>query len=694
MKKSNGSDDMKHNKEANKLINEKSPYLLQHAYNPVDWYPWCEEAFKKAQEEDKPIFLSIGYSTCHWCHVMERESFEDSEIGDLLNEHFISIKVDREERPDIDSVYMEVAHALHGSGGWPLTIIMTPDQLPFFAGTYIPKEGNEQFKGLIELLTIIETKWKVNKQEIIYQGQKVKDYFNVYRTQKSTSNINDEILEKTYLKLEDSFDAINGGFGKAPKFPTPHTLMFLLRYSMMKSDSRALEMFNKTLYGMYKGGMYDHLGFGFSRYSTDQRWLVPHFEKMLYDNALLAIVYIEGYLHTKDPLYRKVAEEILEFVEEDMMDPNGGFYTAIDADSEGIEGKFYVWTPNQIDQVLLSDESEFIKSYYQITEEGNFEDHHILNLLHMDDTNLFLSETEEVKNIKHKLFTVREERVKPHLDDKILTSLNGMMIVAFALAYKSFGDDKYRKIAEKSMNFILNELVNEEERLLSRYRDGEAKYHAYLEDYAYLEWALIELFLVTGNHIYLDRVMAFNQQMKELFYDGENGGFYQTAHDHESLLFRNKETYDGATPSANSIIAMNLIRLAEIVDAPSLEKLARQQFKTFADEINQSPTAFTYMVTAYMMHKVPKRKIVLVTDEITDDIKQLQRIVHEKCVPCTSMITLLRDEINESEYFSYYLEDLNPKALHICENYACNDPIYDIEEMREELNNLIISRIK
>lgn len=423
-------------KQPNKLIYEKSPYLLQHAYNPINWYPWGDEAFNKAKSEDKPIFLSIGYSTCHWCHVMEQESFNDLEVSKILNDHFISIKVDREERPDIDHIYMEFCQAINGNGGWPLTIIMTPNQKPFFAATYIPKKRRGRYVGLIELLFYIHNEWIHNKQEIINSADSITNTIKSHLEDSEPIGVLSENISHIAVKeLVNQFDPLYGGFGTAPKFPTPHKLLFLLRYYILNNNKEALNMVEKTLIQMYKGGIFDHIGYGFSRYSTDEKWLIPHFEKMMYDNALLGITYLEAFLATSNKLYKDILEKILLFSISEMYAPNQGFYTAIDADSEHEEGKYYLWSYNELLEILTSDEFNYLSKYYNVTMNGNFENKNIFNLLHHDT---LLLEGETLKEIRNKLLIHRGKRVPPLKDDKILTSINGMMIALLSLKWSFF----------------------------------------------------------------------------------------------------------------------------------------------------------------------------------------------------------------------------------------------------------------
>jgi uncharacterized protein YyaL (SSP411 family) len=451
-------------RKANRLIREKSPYLLQHAYNPVDWHPWGEEAFEKAKREDKPIFLSIGYSTCHWCHVMERESFEDEEVGRLLNENFIAVKVDREERPDIDHVYMTVCQGLTGHGGWPLTIIMTPDKEAFFAATYLPKESRGGLTGLMDLLPHISSLWKQERQRIVNSGEKIKAWLRKMEKADAVIDWNQEIVDRGFAQLAESFDKAYGGFGPAPKFPAPHNLLFLMRYYYYHNEGRALAMVEKTLECMYRGGIYDHIGFGFARYSTDRQWLVPHFEKMLYDNALLAMAYLEAYQLTGRAPYARAAREIFAYVLRDMTSPAGGFYSAEDADSEGEEGKFYTWSRDEVLQVL-GEAGESYCDAYDISMQGNFEGRNIPNLIRAS-TQLREDSKERFQEQHARLFACREKRVHPFKDDKILSGWNGLMIAALAMGARILNDAQYLQAAENSANFVLQEMRRRDGRLL------------------------------------------------------------------------------------------------------------------------------------------------------------------------------------------------------------------------------------
>lgn len=542
----------------NRLKQEKSPYLMQHGENPVDWYPWGEEAFQRATKEDKPIFLSIGYSTCHWCHVMAHESFADSEVADLLNREFISIKVDREERPDIDAVYMSVCQTMTGSGGWPLTIFMTPEQKPFFAGTYFPKYGGYGRFGLMELLERVADLWKNNREELLRAGNQITAAINqeqVGNGQKPDRRL----VERAYSQLAQRFDHKWGGFGAVPKFPTPHNLLFLMRYADVTQEPNVMKMVEITLEDMARGGIFDHIGGGFSRYSTDKMWLVPHFEKMLYDNALLLIAYVKAYQHTKRECFADTAHRTARYLLRELTSEEGGYYCGQDADSDGVEGKYYVFTPEEVKSVLgEADGAEFCR-LYDITQSGNFESKNIPNRIRslengwdMDDPRL------------EKLYDYRLSRTKLHKDDKTLLSWNAWTIIALVKAGQVLMEPSYLDVAIRIHDFIESKMVTENDRLYLRYRDGEAAYVGQLEDYAVYALALLELYRVTSDAKYLQAAIHRAKQMMELFEDRRNGGYFMTAFDGEQLIARPKETYDGAMPSGNFVAAMVLQTLASL----------------------------------------------------------------------------------------------------------------------------------
>ncbi len=685
--------EIKKGQKPNRLIYEKSPYLLQHAHNPVDWFPWGEEAFAKAASENKPIFLSIGYSTCHWCHVMERESFEDIEVAELLNEHYVSIKVDREERPDVDHLYMTICQAMTGRGGWPLTAIMTAEKKPFFTGTYFPKQQKHGRIGLMEILSQLNDKWSTEREHVVSVSENI-----VERTIKQTlielkGDVNGAILDLAFEGYVSMFDPQNGGFGKAPKFPTSHNLSFLLRYAKLKNNEQALSMVEKTLDMMHRGGLYDHIGQGFSRYSTDDRWLVPHFEKMLYDNALLAITYTEAYQVTGKEKYKTIADQVFNYVLRDMTGVEGGFYCAEDADSEGVEGKFYVWTPEEVIEVLGEEEGELINRIYDITDSGNFEEANIPNLLEetlenyaaMIDIPLDQLQA-KVNTSLQKLFVHRETRIHPHKDDKILTSWNGLMIAAFAIAARAFKKSEYADAAERATDFVMRRLRREDGRLLARYRDGESAFLGYVDDYAFMVWALIELYETTFNTTYLQQAIELNDQMVELFWDQEKGGLFFYGHDAEQLFTRNKEVYDGAVPSGNSVAAMNFIRLARMTGDLRLEALFDKQVKACSGSVERYPAGHSIMLIAILHTYEPSREIVVAGAMDDPKLQEMITEIRSKFLPNTVLMINPDGELGvEARKLLPVIADKTTvngqPAVYICENYACQAPITEMEQL-------------
>lgn len=590
----------------NRLINETSPYLLQHAYNPVDWHPWGGEAFRKAKEEDKPIFLSIGYSTCHWCHVMAHESFEDDEVAEVLNREFISIKVDKEERPDIDSVYMSVCQGITGSGGWPLTIIMTPEQKPFFAGTYYPRRKRYNVPGILEILDAVTKEWKENRDSLVKAGDKIVNVLAArvqnqnlnQESEMSSSKITKEIIEEAKEILFQGFDNWYGGFGTSPKFPTPHNLMFLLRYSKFEKDEHALEIVEKTLQQMYRGGIFDHIGYGFSRYSTDDKWLVPHFEKMLYDNALLVMIYLEAYQITGNELYKAVAVKTLHYIAREMTDKDGGFYSAQDADSEGEEGKYYVFSQKEILDLLGETDGILFNQFYDITEIGNFEGSNIPNLIKTRDYDPI---PDTIRKRIPELYDYRLSRTELHKDDKILTSWNSLMIVAFAKAYKALEDGQYLQAAERGAAFLSEALTGKNGKPHISYRDGTAAGTGNLDDYAFFIWALLELYEATMDLTYLEKARELCSMMTACFWDDEGSGFYLTDKDSEQLIYRPKETYDGAIPSGNSAAGYILIKLSKLTGMEEYHKQGLKQLSFLSENAGSYPAGYCFAMMAIMM---------------------------------------------------------------------------------------------
>ena len=676
---------------ANRLIKEKSPYLLQHAHNPVDWYAWSEEAFLEAKDRDKPLFLSIGYSTCHWCHVMEKESFEDEEIANLMNETFVSIKVDREERPDIDGVYMSVCQMMTGSGGWPLTIIMTSDKKPFFAGTYFPKENRYGRIGMKDLILQVRQLWKTKREDLLKSSEEISSTLMSSSSFTSGDAHDERIFHVAFKEFEDRFDEKFGGFGNAPKFPTPHNLMFLLRYWKRYGNSKALEMVEKTLTEMRKGGIYDHIGFGFCRYSTDSEWLVPHFEKMLYDQALLTLAYIETYQATRENFYKETAEEILAYVMRDMTFKDGGFYSAEDADSEGEEGKFYLWSEKEIKETLGDDTEAFIE-FYNMRKGGNMTGGSILHIRKSlsefsQENNLDERELrEKLEQGRQKLFEVREKRIHPYKDDKILTDWNGLMISAFSKASQVFGNKIYSDYAVNAAEFILLKMFDNEGRLLHRFREGESAIYANADDYAFLISALLDLYETVFEPRYLEYAIKLNNDFIEHFLDEENGGFFFTPDYGEKLITRQKEIYDGAIPSGNSNAMLNLLRIARITADNSFEVKTNEINKVFSNQIKKYPAGFTQFLIALDFALGPSYEIILTGDKNTKVAKQLISIIEEKFIP--NKITVFADEkISKTvPYITNYEKRGEKITVYVCENYICNIPVSDPQELKQKLH--------
>ncbi|NLI13239.1 MAG: thioredoxin domain-containing protein [Peptococcaceae bacterium] len=680
-------------KTPNRLGGEKSPYLLQHANNPVHWFPWGDEAFEKAKKENKPIFLSIGYSTCHWCHVMERESFEDDEVAAILNNNFVSIKVDREERPDIDHIYMLVCQNMTGQGGWPLTILMTPAKKPFYAGTYFPKHEKWGRAGLVDILIQVSEKWRQDPDLLVKIGEQVTQSLQSGDKDLPVDKITGKILQNAFTQARSLFDSKYGGFGTAPKFPTPHNLSFLLRYWKRNNEPEALAMVEKTLESMYRGGIYDHIGYGFARYSTDGKWLVPHFEKMLYDNALLALAYTECFQATGRSLYAKVAKEIFTYVLRDMTSPEGGFYSAEDADSEGEEGKFYVWSPAEVKNILGEKEGEIYCRLFDITAKGNFEGRSIPNLISAPPFNAageINSKTDEMTVSiglqRQKLFDARAKRVHPYKDDKILTSWNGLMIAALARGAAVFSEPVYKEAAVRAVDFILQKLRREDGRLLARYRDGESDYQAYLDDYAFLTWGLLELYGATFEVTYLVSALKLAGQMIDLFWDKENGGFFFYGEDAERLIARPKEIYDGALPSGNSAALHNLLRLARLTGNTELLEMADKQIAAFAGEISKHPWGYTHFLSGIDLMLGPAREIVIAGKSGEADTEAMLSAVRRAFIPETAAVFHPAGEsgkgIEKAAPFVKEQLPVNGKATaYICQNYACREPVTDPEEL-------------
>jgi hypothetical protein len=688
----------------NRLSNEKSPYLLQHARNPVDWYPWGELAFETAKREDKPVFLSIGYATCHWCHVMAHESFEDDEVARLMNEHFICIKVDREERPDVDNIYMTVAQLMTGSGGWPLTVVMTPDKKPFFAATYIPKKARFGRKGMRQLIPEIAEAWKTMRPQINASAKQItRALASVAAGTPGNQPPGERALHLAFNQLALRFDHKNGGFGRDMKFPTPHQLVFLMRYHQRTGNPGALEMVEKTLTAMRFGGIYDHVGYGFHRYATDPEWLVPHFEKMLYDQALLLFAYLEAFQATKNKLFADTAREIAAYVLRDMTAPSGGFYSAEDADSEGVEGKFYVWERSEVAELLDKETASTLVDVFNVTEAGNFSEDGTgetgANILHMTEplsdvaARLGVLEdtlTEQVEEGLRKLFHARSKRMRPLKDDKVLTDWNGLMLGAFAKAGRVLGDSVYVAAAEKCARFIRLSLRDDTGRLLHRYRDGEAGLPAHLEDYAFVAHGLIELYQTTFNPDYLQEALQVTDQMIRRFKDKDGGAFFLTAEDTETVLVRAKELYDGAIPSGNGVAVSNLVRLAKLTGRTDLEAWADRIAAGYGPSLEQAPSTYTMFLVALDFAIGPSVEVVIAGERGRDDTVALLDAVREVYAP--AKVVLLRDEATREslEALAPFVANQPPVSeratAYVCVDQACSFPTNDADEMRDIIN--------
>jgi len=684
----------------NRLASEKSPYLLQHAGNPVDWYPWEPEAFEEARRQDKPVFLSIGYSTCHWCHVMAHESFEDPQIGRLMNEAFVSVKVDREERPEIDMLYMTICQMMTGSGGWPLSIIMTPDKQPFFAGTYIPRETRFGLLGLVDLIPRIKEMWATGRPELLSSASQIAATLRQSALSAPGEELDEPILHLAYEQLAGRFDEEHGGFGIAPKFPTAHNLLFLLRYWKRSRQQKALDMVEKTLQAMRRGGMYDHVGFGFHRYSTDQRWLVPHFEKMLYDQALLAVAYVEAFQATGKEEYAQTAQQVLTYVLRDMTSPKGGFYSAEDADSEGEEGKFYLWTYDEIRRTLDVGEAALFVKAFNIEENGNFTDEaagtknktnipHLTQPLETISAGLSvpLPELEErLESARRKLFAHRQRRVHPHRDDKVLTDWNGLMIAALAKAARVLQEPQYANAARRAVDFVFHTMLAPDGRLFHRYRDGDTALPAHLDDHAFLTHGLLELYGTTFEVSYLERALALNSHLIEHFWDEDNGGFYFSADDGEELLLRQKQAYDGALPSGNSVAMLNLLRLGRITADPDLEAKAATIGRAFFEKVRQSPAAYTQLMVAVDFAMGPSYELVIAGDSRRSDTTEMLEALHRRFIPNKVVVFLPTEsgsqEVKRIAPFTSEQSSIDGKATaYVCVNHHCQLPTTDIDTM-------------
>jgi uncharacterized protein YyaL (SSP411 family) len=668
----------------NRLAQEKSPYLLQHQHNPVDWHAWGEEAFGRARTENKPIFLSIGYSTCHWCHVMERETFEDEQTAKFLNEHFISIKVDREERPDVDKIYMTFVQGMTGSGGWPLNVFLSPDLRPFYGGTYWPPEPKHGRPAFRQVLEQIHKAWTERREQLTASSKELHQRLTELTSREATNKVvlSPDDLRRAGAELKEGYDPVHGGWGTAPKFPSPSHPLYLLGYGPRFADKEAVDMVLHTCERMASGGIYDQIGGGFSRYSVDAQWLVPHFEKMLYDNAQLLGLYLDCYLVSGEEGYADVARDIVRYVLRDMTHPDGGFYSAEDADSEGKEGKFYCWTRDELTRLLTPEEFNVATKYYGVTEKGNFVDHSDpnplpnQNVLSVVNTNLAPAELPLLKSAKEKIFRARSKRVRPHLDDKVLASWNGLMLGSLARAAVVLNEPGYLAAAEKNLSFVKSKLWDPaSQALYSRWRDGQRDSVQLLESYAFLLSGVLELYQTTIDRAHLEFAVALADGMIKRFYDSSDGGFWQSPADSKDLILRVKDDYDGAEPSGNSVAAMALLKLAAIAERKEYREAAEKSLRLFSERLQRIPQAVPYMLMAvdFSMEE-PKRAVIATTDPKSSPTKQLLRGVH-------SVFQRRKVVLGTDGGVEPFAKTLKPKdgsaTAYVCTGTACQPPTND-----------------
>ncbi len=668
----------------NRLAGETSPYLLQHAHNPVDWYPWGDEAFARARAEDKPILLSVGYSACHWCHVMERESFENPEIAAIMNRHFVSVKVDREERPDVDQIYMQAVQSLTGHGGWPMTVFLTPDGEPFYGGTYYPPVEGHGLPAFPRLLQALAEAWANRRGEVVASAQKIGEALGQSeRLRASTGLLTDEILFGAFQALSAQFDETEGGLGGAPKFPQPMIWEFVLRFWKRSKNPRGRQMVHTTLTMMARGGMYDQVGGGFHRYSVDPHWLVPHFEKMLYDNAQLASLYLSGWLAFGDPQCRRVSEETLDYLLREMADPAGGFYSATDADSEGHEGKFFVWSPEELREVLGPDDAEYAARYWSVDRGPNFEGKSILYVGGEPDP-------ERIAPIRARLYAARERRVHPARDDKVLAAWNGLACRAFAEAGRALGRADYVAAAAKNAEFVLT-AMRSGGRLLRTWKAGRAKLKGYLEDYAMVAAALVALYEATLDRRWLDEARGLAEELLRLFWDEKLEGFYDTGVDHERLIVRPRNLFDNAVPCGSSVAIETLFRLAILTGESRYESAALKALRPMADLMTRYASGFGRFLCALDFHLGPGVEIALVSPPGGDGLAPLAAEVFGRYLPNRVVAGMVAGDPKGAEGIPLLQ---NRKAVggeataYVCRNYACELPVTDREALARQLDAL------
>ena len=680
----------------NKLINETSPYLLQHAHNPVDWYPWGEEALKRARDEDKPILLSIGYSACHWCHVMERESFEDPDIAGIMNENFISIKVDREERPDLDSIYMSAVQALTGSGGWPMTVFLTPDGKPFYGGTYFPPVDSRGMPGFPRLLLGISEAYRDRRSEVLRSTQQLVSHLqHLTQATRGTDPLTPDILHQAYQPLAQSYDFQNGGIGSAPKFPQPMTYEFMLHYYHLTKSSRALEMVEMAVERMAAGGIYDQIGGGFHRYSTDPYWLVPHFEKMLYDNALLARLYLHTFQATGKSLYRRIAGETLDYVLREMTDPTGGFYSTQDADSEGEEGRFFLWTQDEMKDILGREESSLIAGYYGVTKAGNFEGRNILNVAQdpesfASENGMSLGELESAINrARPLLLETRERRVHPARDEKVLSAWNGLMIRSFAEASSILRREDYRQAAETNASFVL-EALREDGRLLRTYKDGRAHLKGYLEDYAFMADGLLALYEATFEYRWLEEATALADSMISLFWEDGESAFYDTGKDHEALIVRPRDVFDNATPCGSSVAVDVLLHLSVLTGDSDYARRGAAALRSMQQPVAQLPLAMGHWLCALDFYLSSPKEIAIVGARTDPATQSLLDVVHGRYLPNKVVAGSDPGPAGQPPHNIPLLEGremTDGPTAYVCQNYVCLLPVTDPKALARQLDD-------
>ena len=679
----------------NRLAEETSPYLLQHAHNPVDWYPWGPEALERAKAEEKPIFLSIGYSACHWCHVMEHESFENEHTAGLMNELFVNVKVDREERPDLDEIYMKAVMAMTGSGGWPMSVFLTPDLEPFFGGTYFPPVGLHGGPGFLDVLTSLAKAWEQDKGKVAGQAKRMTDHIRKETTADTRGEVDPSVLDRSLQMLREAFDPVWGGFGSAPKFPHAMDIRLALRHHLRTAEPFALEMATYTLDKMSSGGIYDQLGGGFHRYSTDEEWLIPHFEKMLYDNALLVPAYLEAYLVTKNESYARIARECLEWALREMTTPEGGFASAQDADTEGEEGKFFAWLPDEIDQVLGKRRGARVRDWYGVTDEGNFE---------RGTSALWRPETADMLSQRHKmsiedleadmagarseLFEARKARVAPGTDDKVLAAWNGLMISAFAMAYQVLGDEHFLAAAQRAGRYVLENMRQEDGRLFATARNGRAHINACLDDYVFMIQGCIDLYESDFDPHWLHEAKKLNAVVSERFKDPMNGGFFTTGDGHETLIARLKNPHDGALPAGNGVQALNLLRLAELLGEGTLAREAQETILSQGAIVNRYPAVFSQLLAAVDFLAAGPREVVIAGDPADASVREMLATVRGTFQP--QRVVAMSGPNADADLMPILSEKDAPAGearAFVCRNYACQAPVDSAEALREELSD-------